>query len=145
MKNQKYLFILILIFSSASYAQLEDFRQFSQKFYSDSVFQKDRIKFPIRKIQTHLKDHYYTIDRLTQREWYYTEVDSFRIDSLKPFRIDSIKLKSESRIEAIYKNPWRVQHSPLPVTCYRKGIIITHAFLPINGNWFLTFINYQFN
>ena len=132
MKKYTLFFILVLLFSSISYSQLEDFKSFSTKFYSDSVFQKVRIKFPLRIFQCHLKQSYYDLQKVTQKEWYYSEVDSLKVDSLK----------SESNIEVTYNDPWKRQHMPLRVICYKNGIRIDYFFQPFKGKWSLVSIQY---
>ena len=132
MKKYTLFFILVLLFSSISYSQLEDFKSFSTKFYSDSVFQKVRIRFPLRTFQCHLKKSYYDLQKVTQKEWSYSQVDSLKIDSLK----------SESNIAMTYNTPWKLQHVPVQVICYKNGIRSYYVFQLIHEKWFLVSIDY---
>ena len=128
MKNHTYFCILTLLFSSVSYSQLEDFKYFSTKFYSDPIFQKVRIRFPLRTFQLHLKKNYSYEQEVTQKEWYYLEIDS---------------LKSESNVDmTYYDNPWKIQHVPIRVICYKNGIRSYYVFQLIQGKWFLIYIDY---
>ena len=131
MKNLINFFVLILIFSSISYSQIELFKDFSTKFFSDSVFQRARIRFPLKMWNNHLKQKNFDIQYLSQKEWYYSEVDSLKVDSLN----------SES-IKMTYIDPWKAQHMPLRVICHKSGIRIDYYFLPFKGKWFLIWISY---
>ena len=132
MKKYTLFFILVLLFSSVSYSQLEDFKYFSTKFYSDSVFQKVRIRFLLRTLQCHLKQSYYDLQKVTQKEWSYSQVDSLKIDSLK----------SESSIVMTYNTSWKLQHVPVQVICYKNGIRGKYIFQPFQSKWFLVSIYY---
>lgn len=112
--------------ASANSKNKEDFNDFIYKFISDSLYQLDRIKFPLKSQRWNLDE----VDsaRIEKSEWKITRL--FLAEQYRPQIYDNFKREMRDTDERL-----------LCLEGIENGINVEYGFRRITGLWYLTEFN----
>lgn len=99
---------------------IEDFNMFLSRFETDSVFQKERIQFPLVVKRNEVDSEEYKKDRIPVADWRYVNFNQEKYFKLVTEKADSSYVVN--------------------VQIEDSGVWVDHIFTRIDGRWFLTFI-----